>query len=940
MTHIEIPQSEDPATIRQGETHVRSLELSRGDFLRVVVEQDGIDLQVRLVDSTGEEQARVDSPYGRSGPEELVAIAPESGFYCIEVVSGDREDKRVGRYVYTSETPRPAGEAEHAWVDADRRFHTSRRLIRTAPEQAAAGLEPLVNIWRRLGLRRREAETLLQLGKARSGAAAVESCERAVLLFRKLDVPRRLAVALQEIGPAYLRLGEQARAVEALEEALTLFDALGEERGVIATLSFLGTAYRREGRLQHALDLLAEARRRNRALEAVDLEALILTETADTLLSLHRASEAFGHYSEAAKIFRRTGRRRNEAVTLTKSASAAVELDDLDEAERVVRSALELQLDDARVRAIALNTYGRVLQLQGKLDQARRAYENGLELTRKAKDPYEEAILLTSLGHLFVEHGEAHEGLLRHDEALKIFEQQGNPRWTATSRVRGAEALRELGRLDEAFERLAPALNEIDNLRAATRRQDFRLSYYAFRQNYFDIALDLLMRLAQDQPKAGHEERALHLHDRRTARELLDNVLAEHRAELVLGQEELYLDGDSLALVYALAEPRSHLWVVSGEGIETYSLEGRNEIETAARSFTRQMRKRGEHNAERRSHHGGELSRLVLGPLADRLTRQRLVIVADGALRTVPFTALPPPAPATGATYMIELHEVVTLPSLTFLASLRRRATERPAPPRQLAVFADPVFEPEDPRLEQRHHSGDAAQAHPWQSRFTPSDELQIGLERLPASRKEANAILKIVGRERVRLTMGFDADRDAFSRLAGTEYSVLHFATHALLHPEAELSGLMLSRFDESGRRRNGFLRTFEISHLDLPVDLVVLSACETARGEDLKGEGTLGLTWAFLSSGAARVIASLWKVSDERTAELMTAFYEAWWKEGRTPSAALRQAQLQIARQEGAEPWDWAGFVFQGEWRQTRRPGIVDTVEPDEDATKGDLR
>lgn len=930
MMSVEIPHLGRPATIRQGETHFRSLELAGGDFLHVVVEQDGIDLKVRLVDPAGRELACVDSPNGRFGPEELVAVAPVTGPYRVEIVAADRK-VTVGRYTWTSEPPRPAGDAEHAWVDADRRFHASRRLLRDSPEKAVEGLEPLVETWRQLGFQRQEAETLLQLGKARHQAqdpASVESSERAVLRFRDLDVPRRLAVALQETGSAYLALGDQVRAIEALEEALTLFDQHGkEQRGAVATLSKLGAAYRRLGRLQRAFDLFEAARARNGALGAADLETLILTEMAQTLLALHRASEAFERFGELAEIHEQSGQRRNQALALTMSAAAAVELGDLLLAEQTVRTALELQLDDGRVRGIALNTFGRILHLRGKLDEARRAYENALALVREAEDAYDEAILLTGLGHLHVERGDAQEGLRLHDEALKIFEERDDRRWTATSRVRGAEALRELGRLDEAFQRLAPALDEIDALRATTRRQDFRLSYYAFRQNYYDIALDLLLRLARDQPEAGHEERALRLHDRRTARELVDNVLAERRAPPALVAEDQRLDEifdprqdeGSLVLVYALGEPRSHLWTVSEEGVEAYPLEGREKIEAAARGFARQVRRRGEHHAERRAHHGRQLSRLVLGPLADRLTRQRLIIVADGALWTIPFAALPPPEPTPGVTYLIERHEVVTLPSLAFLAALRHRAARRPPLPRRLAVFADPIFEREDPRFAGHDAPAPDGPVPAWRRELARSnDELGLGkLERLAASRTEAEAILELAGAENADLAMGFDANRDAFSRLASAEYSVLHFATHALLHPEAELSGLVLSLFDESGRPRDGFLRTFEISRMDLPVDLVVLSACETARGRELDGEGTLGLTWAFLNAGAERVIASLWKVSDERTAELMTAFYEAWWREGQTPSAALRQAQIRLARRDGAEPWDWAGFVFQGDWR-----------------------
>ena len=154
---------------------------------------------------------------------------------------------------------------------------------------------------------------------------------------------------------------------------------------------------------------------------------------------------------------------------------------------------------------------------------------------------------------------------------------------------------------------------------------------------------------------------------------------------------------------------------------------------------------------------------------------------------------------------------------------------------------------------------------------------------------------------------------------VTGTElsqYRIIHFATHGVLDSRPALSGVALSQFDAQGRPQDGFLRLHDIYNLKLPAELVVLSACDTALGKDIKGEGLIALTRGFMYAGAPRVMASLWKVNDETTAEFMKAFYQRLFNEGLAPAAALRAAQLAMWRQ-GRAPFHWAAFVLQGEYQ-----------------------
>jgi CHAT domain-containing protein len=164
-----------------------------------------------------------------------------------------------------------------------------------------------------------------------------------------------------------------------------------------------------------------------------------------------------------------------------------------------------------------------------------------------------------------------------------------------------------------------------------------------------------------------------------------------------------------------------------------------------------------------------------------------------------------------------------------------------------------------------------------------------------------------------------FQANRANATSGELSHYRIIHFATHGLLNSERpELSGLVLSLVDENGRPQDGFLGLHEIYNLELPADVVVLSACQTALGKEIKGEGLVGLTRGFMYAGARRVVASLWQVDDLATAQLMKNFYRGMLKDGLRPAQALRLAQLEMLKQpRWSSPFFWAPFVVQGEWR-----------------------
>ncbi|PYP92265.1 MAG: hypothetical protein DMG65_04785 [Candidatus Angelobacter sp. Gp1-AA117] len=405
------------------------------------------------------------------------------------------------------------------------------------------------------------------------------------------------------------------------------------------------------------------------------------------------------------------------------------------------------------------------------------------------------------------------------------------------------------------------------------------------------------------------------------------------------------LDSDSVLLEYSLGERHSSLWLVTDHSLKIYELPPRKRIENLARqvyeSFSTHRDQIGSEAAGAAEYNraASDLSRIILGPIAENIGDKKLLIVSDGALQYVPFAALPIPRKTRtgvdGRPVILD-HEVINLPSASVIAELRRFANERIQPLKKVAVLADPVFEIEDERISSSRNKPStlasfALNGHPPQSDRQMPVALRRSfadvrtkktsgfyLNRLLYTRREAHAIMALVPKGKGLEILDFGANRASALNADLGNYEIVHFATHGLLdskHPE--LSGLVLSLVDKNGKSQNGFLQLEDIYNLKLPVELVVLSGCQTGLGQDVSGEGLIGLTRGFMYAGASRVVATLWNINDVATSEFMGLFYKAMLRDGLRPAAALRKAQIEMLRQkQWKSPYYWAAFELQGEW------------------------
>jgi CHAT domain-containing protein/Tfp pilus assembly protein PilF len=807
------------------------------------------------------------------------------------------------------------------------------------PQKALEKYNEALPLQRVVGDRSVEATTLNGIGSVYWSLGetqkALEKFNEALPITRAVGDRRGEALTLSNIGVVYRSLGEMQKALEKYNEALPLSRAVGDRIGEARTLNNIGVAYRSLGEMQKALEKFNEALPIFQAVGNRSGEAAALNSIGRVYLSLEETQKALEKFNEALPLRRTVGDRIGEAITLNNLGAVYWSLGEMQNALEKFNEALPITrvLGDRNGEATALLGIARVEQKRGNLTQARKAIELAVDLIESLRTNIVSQELRASYFASRQEFYETYIGVLM----------QMHKKNSAAAFDAAALAVSERARARSLLELLEEARADIrqgvdSSLLERERSLQQRLNARAAAQ-----ARLLNRKHTPEQAAASAKEIAAITAEYEEIRAQI-RARSPRYAALTqpqpLGLTEIQqqaLDEDTLLLEYMLGEKRSY-WLVTQRSIDSYELPPRAEVEAAARRVYELLTvrpKRGAPPDTQFISQAEALSRMLLGPVAPRLTGKRLVVVAPGALSYLPFAALPAPEdekrPAGDYEPLIAKHEVVSIPSASVLSIIRREMVGRQRAAKSVAVLADPVFEESDPRLESAKNGNSSGETPAASTTDAENSELmrairtmnfpdaRVGFTRLPFSRYEADSVIALTPKGTGLKATDFNASRDLALSQQLSQYRIVHFATHGLLNSERpELSGLVFSLIDQKGKPQDGFLRLHEIYNLQLNADLVVLSACETGLGKEIKGEGLIGLTRGFMYSGAPRVVASLWNVDDLATAELMKLFYQRMLKDGLTAGAALRAAQLEFSRQKRwASPYFWAGFVLHGEWK-----------------------
>jgi CHAT domain-containing protein/Tfp pilus assembly protein PilF len=779
-------------------------------------------------------------------------------------------------------------------------------------------------------------------------ARAEEYCRRSLAIKQRIG-PDSLDVAnglgnLSRI--AYMR-GDLTRGVDYGHQALAIRERLAPDSvDMAASLDQLGNFAQDRGELRSAEDYHL------RALAILEKKApgsleLATSQVALGLIETERgnATGAAAHDQQALEIARKMAPEGQlMAEILHIFAASALQSKDLSKAEEYSRQEVAIRrklAPESAGYAESLGTLAEVLREKQQTDEAANLFGEALEVLDRQ---------LTHFG--------------------------GSTEVRAEFRGIHAEYYSEYANLLVAQKKPEMALEVLERSRARTLLEMLASSHVDIRQGA-DPTLIEKEQLLQATLTAKTNRRISLLEGEHTAEQLsavngaLDKVLSEYQelegqirtdspkyaaltqpTPLRASEARQLLDAQTVLLDYSLGAKRSLVFVVTPTSLDSYELPAREDIEKAAhRAYdlltSRNRRVEGETSEQRKTRLANDdaeyqktsakLSEMLLGPFTQKQEGKRLLIVADGALQYIPFAALPIPQSDSSQHFvpLVANHEIVNLPSASVLAFLRRQASERGAQPaKEVAILADPVFDKSDPRV------GKALEHGSTESRKVPSElasrsaeqltrsiqdvgsgtgQAGGGLPRLAFSRREAAAIAATTKAGTAMEALDFHASRETALSKDLSQYRILHFATHGLLDNEhPELSGLVFSLVDQEGKPKDGFVDLQDIYNLTIRADLVVLSACETGLGKVVSGEGLVGLTRGFMYAGANRVVASLWKVDDVATSELMAEFYKGMLQKSLPPAAALRQAQLEMRKQKRwADPYYWAAFTLQGEWK-----------------------
>jgi CHAT domain-containing protein len=783
-----------------------------------------------------------------------------------------------------------------------------------------------------------EAQTLASLsmiaGERGELAAAEELNERSRRILERFPASATdLPVVLTNAAGLAFERGDLGAAEDALLRAEAIFERNHPESTPHAgNLTNLGSIASARGELERA------ERYHQRALALQERltpgghkVATIVRHLGDVALRRGDLATAAASYERALVMYERwTPAAFDVRLCLLNLADVNERLGRLDAAEGYARRALDaVRAGDLSPleRAGALHALGRVARARGELDAAARHLEGALAIRSDVlPGGTDEAETLHELAAVAAAGGHAADAISLGLRALAALDQQRS-RVGGGDEARARFGARYAPYYHEAIARLVAAGRPVEAFHVLERlRARSFLSMLAERDlGFADVPADL----DRERRRANVEyDRALSavmaadggdLTPKRQALAEARVAQAEARARIRAAAPRLAtiedpqpldfaatqaaLDPGTLLLSYAIGDAASYVFAIGPGPAEFRVAElttDRRRLRDSVAAFRSLLQeesrlKRGALRAA-----SGDLGRLLLGPVASAIARaERVVVVPDGPLHLIPFAALQEPGRAR---YLVEARPLHVVASATVFAELRKRP--RDAARRSMVAFGDPDYT--------AARSGAVAPAV-----VTRAAERGLGLVPLPAARREVRELAGLFPDASV--FVGRDATEEA-AKTSLPNGGLIHFACHGLAREDAPLDSALALTLPGGGAagRDNGLLQAWEVfEQVRLDADLVTLSACGSALGGEMSGEGVLGLTRAFQYAGARSVLSTLWTVNDESTALLMNRFY-AELKRGRSKDEALRAAQRALLRRPStAHPYRWAAFQLAGDWR-----------------------
>lgn len=714
--------------------------------------------------------------------------------------------------------------------------------------------------------------------KTNQYSKAINAYDASLNIARKLENPQFESECLTNIGMIHKEMGEYEEALRLLYLALSIDKKNKNQEYIAIDLNNIGTIYRKKWMESYSdEDLAAAFRAINECyrLPVLDKRDYIKMRMANNLgvisVDLRNYESALNYFQQGKRLADKNKDREAASNIHIGHGVALKHMGREEEALSFFRDAISLaeEIKAGRILWDAHLETADILKKKGFFLEALGHYQDAIDVIERSRSTIDDEDLKTSYlranRRLDVYHGAIDLLSLMHEANPDARHLEAVFQYMERSKARGFLDSLEVGRVSAA----RPGDPGIETRTAEIRA---RLSGLT-RKRYYEpasagqkAALDLELRSVED------EYQRL-LREVRSRDPLYTSLRFPEILTLRSAQKRI-LDRGTVVLMYAVGKEFAYGLALREEGATLFRLPPVAALRDLVSRHLKSLTDREHPDPEA----GRELFKAVLAPGLDRPFK-RTVIVPDDFLHYLPFETLCPEGAASAAGIA---GDVFYAPSVSSLAEIRKRAERRPrAKTEWLGIAASGGNVPDIPPLIFAEKEVEDV------ARFYPSGK---------------RLVLK-----------GDEAKEKTLKALRLGDYRVIHFAAHALIDEQKPVrSAVVLSSDPDSSE--DGLLQAREIFDLRLNADLVVLSACRSAAGRLVRGEGLVGLSRSFLFAGASAVLVSLWPVDDEATGHLMSRFH-FHLRRGRTAAAALRLAKADMASSSGfSHPYYWSGFVVSG--------------------------
>lgn len=769
----------------------------------------------------------------------------------------------------------------------------------------------------------------------------------AQMIAHEINNRREEGLCLNNIGLFYWKLSNYSRALKCFQLSLEIAEEEGAFESKSQSLNNISLIYIDLGYYEKALEYLLRVLKIDKMLNndnymAIDLNniGIILRNRGIALEKQEDLEESIENFEHSLELARKNNNKKIECTVRSNIGETYLSLNDYPGALTSFSTSLKkaYELNDIEMISQLFNNFGNIYIILNRYQEALDYFRRSIELSLKINN---EKILWEAyygLGRCYEKKEDFRAAVESYKKSIEIIDRVRSQIFLDAFK---ASFVRNKLKVYESFINLLYKLGQKDR----SMRFEEEIYYFvekvkarAFLEGLAESKIDIRENLNQELreeenrisdriksiviklSRSGLSEKEKVLLGEKLSQEedsymrLITKIREENPAAANLVSPELssveriqnfMADGKTALLEYFLGEQRSYFFFITKDSVDFYPLTSRQEIEKSVKGYLKILSEPpkkeflGNLGARR-------LFNEFLFPLRDLRYQniEKLIIVPDGILYYLPFEALVSGFRNKAADYLVNRYQVSYAPSSSVLLFLNGKAPLGPKA-KGLLAFGDPAY-PEINTIPEKGNTAENIMADFYLTqgfKFYP----------IPYSKNEIREISKLFPKDKRDIYLGRDAREEKVKKLFSKNYQIIHFACHALIDENQPFRSALALSLDD-GKEEDGFLQVRELYNLRLNANLVVLSACQTARGKMERGEGILGLTRMFFYSGANSVLSTLWPIDDKSTAYFMTRYYRHL-ADGRTIAEALRLTKLDMIRSNFSQPYFWAGFVLNGD-------------------------